>query len=54
MENRIKVVILGDGAVGKSSWIRSLLSEPFQDRYIPTVGVSVTDFSWIKLVICLP
>ena len=46
MENRIKVVVIGDGAVGKSSWIRSLLSDPYQERYIPTIGVSVTNFSY--------
>lgn len=33
-----KIVLLGDGGVGKSSLLRSILNQEFEPRYLPTVG----------------
>lgn len=34
-----KVIILGDGAVGKTSIIRRFTNDEFQQSYLQTVGV---------------
>jgi GTP-binding nuclear protein Ran len=36
-----KVVIAGDGAVGKSCFVRRALGRPFETNYTPTLGVEV-------------
>ncbi|EAY07156.1 small GTP-binding protein, putative [Trichomonas vaginalis G3] len=35
--NEIKLVVIGDGAVGKTSLLSVLKGEPFPERYVPTV-----------------
>lgn len=35
--NEIKLVVIGDGAVGKTSLLTVLKGEPFPERYVPTV-----------------
>lgn len=45
MESQIKVIIVGDGAVGKSCWISALLNQPYSDQYFPTQGVSVHSYT---------
>lgn len=37
-----KVVLLGDGAVGKTSLVRSFVYSDFDDKYIATIGTKVT------------
>ncbi len=37
-----KVVLLGDGAVGKTSLIRKFVFDKFDDKYITTIGTKVT------------
>src|SRR3972149_11083471 len=37
-----KVVILGDGAVGKTSLIRRFVVDTFSDEYITTIGTKTT------------
>ena len=37
-----KVLLLGDGAVGKTSLIRRFVVDKFADRYIATIGTKVT------------
>ena len=39
---KAKVVILGDGAVGKTSLIRRYVMDTFSDDYIYTIGAKVT------------
>ena len=34
-----KVVLLGDGAVGKTSLIRRYVLDQFDDKYIITIGI---------------
>ena len=34
-----KVLLLGDGAVGKTSLIRKFVLDKFDDKYITTIGV---------------
>ncbi|MFO7991773.1 MAG: Rab family GTPase [Thermoplasmata archaeon] len=36
-----KVVLLGDGAVGKTSLMRQFVEQKFDDRYITSIGVNV-------------
>jgi small GTP-binding protein len=37
-----KVLLLGDGAVGKTSLIRKFVTDKFDDKYITTIGTKVT------------
>ena len=37
-----KVVLLGDGAVGKTSLIRKFVTDKYDDEYIVTIGTKVT------------
>lgn len=37
-----KVILLGDGAVGKTSLIRKFVEDQFDDNYIFTIGTKVT------------
>jgi small GTP-binding protein len=37
-----KVLLLGDGAVGKTSLIRKFVLDKFNDKYIATIGTKVT------------
>jgi small GTP-binding protein len=39
---RVKVCLVGDSGVGKSSLIKRLTQGTFDERYIPTAGTSVT------------
>jgi small GTP-binding protein len=39
---KAKVVLLGDGAVGKTSLIRRFVTDHFSDGYLATVGTKVT------------
>lgn len=42
MNNRTaKIVLLGDGAVGKTSLVRRFVEQKFDDKYITTIGVNV-------------
>ncbi|MGM0509689.1 MAG: Rab family GTPase [Thermoplasmatota archaeon] len=42
MDNRTaKIVLLGDGAVGKTSLVRRFVEQKFDDKYITTIGVNV-------------
>jgi small GTP-binding protein len=38
-----KIVLLGDGAVGKTSLIRRFVTNKFDDKYLCTVGAKVTE-----------
>lgn len=55
MEVSYKIVLLGDGGVGKSTWIRKWISGEFEKKYIATLGVEVhplrfkTNHGYIKL-----
>lgn len=40
---RSKLMVIGEGAVGKTATIRSLLNRPFDERWDSTVGVSLTE-----------
>lgn len=37
-----KVLLLGDGAVGKTSLIRKFVMDKFDDKYITTIGTKIT------------
>ncbi|KAK2959361.1 putative GTP-binding nuclear protein GSP2/CNR2 [Blattamonas nauphoetae] len=40
-QNSFKVILLGDGAVGKTTWIKRHLLGVFESKYISTIGVEV-------------
>jgi len=39
--SKVKIVLLGDGAVGKTSLMRRFVFNQFDERYISTIGVNV-------------
>ncbi len=39
---KLKIVLLGDFAVGKTSLIRRFVFDEFNDSYLTTIGVKVT------------
>jgi Ras-related protein Rab-23 len=43
-----KVVLLGDGAVGKTSLIRRFVFDKFDDKYITTIGTKVSKKDIVK------
>lgn len=40
-KNEYKIVLIGDGGVGKTSYSHRLLSGEFENKHIPTLGVEV-------------
>ncbi|MEF8873317.1 MAG: Rab family GTPase [Candidatus Thermoplasmatota archaeon] len=40
-QRSMKILLLGDGAVGKTSLVRRFVEQKFDDRYIATIGVNV-------------
>lgn len=42
-----KVVLVGDGGVGKTTLVRTILSGEFEKRYIATLGVEVSPMTFI-------
>lgn len=45
MQNSIKVVLIGDSRVGKTTFIKKLAYGEFEKKHIPTLGVEVHPFS---------
>ena len=45
MDAAIKVLVVGDGSVGKSSWVSVLLKDSFPCEYKPTEGVEVHSYT---------
>ena len=41
-----KVVVVGAGGTGKSSWVSRLQGSEFQPKYLPTMGVEVHPFAF--------
>src|SRR6266508_420838 len=39
---KVKVILLGDGSVGKTSLIRRFVTDNFSDNYLMTIGTKVT------------
>ena len=44
-KNMKTVIIIGDGRVGKTTYIERYISQTFEERYIPTLGVEVYNIS---------
>lgn len=42
--SNFKIVVLGDGGVGKTAIIRSLLGESFSTNYLLTIGTDITTY----------
>ena len=38
----IKVIVIGDGGVGKTSLLRKYVKNQFEHKYLPTVGVNIS------------
>ena len=45
MNTEIKVVLVGDGKVGKTSLVKKCLTDEFETKYVPTLGVEVYPFN---------
>jgi GTP-binding nuclear protein Ran len=43
-QNEKKVVLLGDGGVGKTSWVSKIVTDEWDHKYTPTIGVEVHPF----------
>eukprot|EP01122_Echinamoeba_exundans_P002103 TRINITY_DN12067_c0_g1_i1.p1 TRINITY_DN12067_c0_g1~~TRINITY_DN12067_c0_g1_i1.p1 ORF type:complete len:242 (-),score=74.63 TRINITY_DN12067_c0_g1_i1:780-1424(-) len=43
---QFKVLLVGDGGVGKTTFVRRHKSGEFERRYIPTIGVEVVPLAW--------
>jgi GTPase SAR1 family protein len=41
-EVKKKIILLGDGAVGKTSLVRKFVVDKFNDKYLHTVGFKIT------------
>ena len=46
MDRKIKLVLVGDAGVGKSSWLSKLQTGEMLSSYIPTIGVSVSEHTY--------
>jgi GTP-binding nuclear protein Ran len=46
-EVRLKVVLVGDIGVGKSTYVKRLVTGEFEFKYIPTVGSEVHPLDWV-------
>ena len=40
-ESIYKVIVVGDPAVGKTELLKKFATRPFEERYLPTVGVNI-------------
>jgi small GTP-binding protein len=38
----LKVIVIGDGSVGKTSLLKQYIQKQFQQSYLPTVGVNIS------------
>lgn len=49
MDSETKLVLVGDGGVGKSTLVKKLLNGNFEQGYVPTLGIEV--YPWRNYVI---
>jgi GTP-binding nuclear protein Ran len=38
---QFKIVLVGDGKVGKTAFVKKLLTNEFESKYVPTLGVEI-------------
>lgn len=43
-ETRYKILLVGDGGVGKTAMLKRLLFDEFEKRYMPTMGVEIRPY----------
>ncbi len=41
-----KIVLIGDGGIGKTSYVSRLMTGSFESKYIPTMGVEVNPLNY--------
>jgi GTP-binding nuclear protein Ran len=46
MSQIIKLVLMGDGGVGKTTFLTKLITGKFDPRYFATLGYSYSEFAW--------
>jgi GTP-binding nuclear protein Ran len=44
-----KVIVVGAGGVGKTSFVRRIKDDKFDSKYIATIGAEVTEYQHLKL-----
>lgn len=42
----LKIVLLGDGGVGKTTYIKKIRVGTYEKKYIPTMGVNIHPITW--------
>ena len=45
MNNNYKIVLIGDGGVGKTTYIKRVLTGEFEKKYLATVGVEISTYN---------
>jgi len=48
-QTKYKIVLLGDGKVGKTTWLKRYIGQDFDNRYLATLGVEVTPIPKYKI-----
>lgn len=48
MNQKFKIVLLGDGGVGKTCLMNRLMNDQFQQRYIPTVDMVIYPLKYLS------
>jgi GTP-binding nuclear protein Ran len=43
---RVKLILVGDGGVGKTTFVKRHVTGEFENKYIPTMGVQISELTF--------